>query len=60
MALEAVDAEPRRQQRLLQRVLGVLQRSEHAVAVHLQFTTVWLDERGERLAVTGLCALEQV
>ena len=52
-ALEAGEAEPGRQQRLLQRVLGVLQRTEHAVAVHLQFAAVRLDQVGERVPIAS-------
>jgi Stage II sporulation protein E (SpoIIE) len=42
---------PRGQQCLLQDVLGVLQGSEHPVAVHLWLSTVWLGQLSERLAV---------
>src|SRR5262249_42970775 len=51
---------PRRQQRLLQDVLGVLNRAEHPVAVHLQFGPVRLGERPERLAVTCPRLLERL
>ena len=52
-ALEPVEALPGGQQRVLQRVLGVLERAEHPVAVHLQLPAVRLGQRAERLAVAG-------
>jgi hypothetical protein len=44
---------------VLQCVLGVLQRSEHAVAVHLQLTAVRLDQRCECITVASLRPPEQ-
>ena len=49
---EALAAPPSAQERLLDEVLGVLERAEHPVAVHLQLTAVALDERGERGLLT--------
>ena len=40
-------AAPRAQQRLLQRVLGVVGRAEHPVAVRVQLAPVGRDEVGE-------------
>src|SRR6202000_1134510 len=48
------------QQGLLERVLGILERAEHPVAVHLQFTAVRLGQRPERLAVTGPHPADQI
>jgi dihydrofolate reductase len=39
--LEAAQTLPGGQQRVLQGVLGVVERSEHPVAVHLQLTVIW-------------------
>ena len=44
---------PGRQQRLLKRVLGVLERAEDPVAVDLQLAPVGLGELAERLLVAG-------
>ena len=38
---------PGAQERVLQRVLGVVERAEHAVAVRVQLAAVRLDERSE-------------
>ena len=51
--LEPVEAPPGGQQRVLQRVLGVLERAEHPVAVHLQLAAVRLGQLPERVAVAG-------
>ena len=52
-SLEPSEALPGGQQRLLQGVLGVLERAEHPVAVHLQLSTVGLGQLAERVAVAG-------
>ncbi len=46
---------PGGEERLLDGVLGVLDRAEDAVAVQLQFTPVPLDQLGEGIRVAGLC-----
>ena len=52
-SLERLEALPGGQQRVLERVLGVLEGSEHPVAVHLELSTVRLGQLSERLAVPG-------
>ncbi len=52
-SLEPSEALPGGQQRVLQGVLGVLERSEHPVAVHLQLPAVRLGQLPERVAVPG-------
>ena len=52
-ALEAVAAAPGAQERLLHRVLGLVERGEHAVAVHVQLAAVALGELGEGRLVAG-------
>ena len=49
--LEPSEALPGGQHRLLQGVLGVLEGSEHPVAVHLELPTVRLGQLSERVAV---------
>jgi hypothetical protein len=44
---------PGRQQRLLHRILGIPDRTEHPVAVHLQFPLVRLDELAEGVPIAG-------
>jgi hypothetical protein len=51
--LEATEALPYGQQRVLERVLGVLEGSEHPVAVHLQLPPIRVGESTERVASTG-------
>ena len=51
-ALESPEATPRGQQGLLQRILGILDRSEHPVTVHLQLAPVGIGELGERRTVS--------
>jgi hypothetical protein len=46
-------AAPGAKERVLERVLGVLERAEHAVGVHLELTAVALDELRERSLVPG-------
>ncbi len=55
---EAGQAAPGRQERLLQHVLGVGQRAEHPVAVHLQFAPVRVGELAECPLIAGLGALQ--
>ena len=50
---EPADALPGGQQRVLEGVLGVLEGSEHPVAVHLQLPPVRLGQLPERLAIPG-------
>src|SRR4029450_7496930 len=52
-ALEALSLPPGSEERLLDEILGVFDRAEHAVAVHLQLAAVRLDERCERSLVAG-------
>jgi hypothetical protein len=51
--LEAFAVAPRAQVSLLEQVLGVLERAEHAVAVHLELAPVALEERSELGLVAG-------
>ena len=51
--LEAGEALPGGQQRVLQGVLGVLQGAQHPVAVHLELAAVRLGQLAERVAVPG-------
>jgi hypothetical protein len=51
--LEAVAPPPRAQERLLHRVLGLLEGPEHPVAVHVQLAPVALHQRRERRLVAG-------
>ena len=52
-SLESSEALPGGQERLLQGVLGVLEGSEHPVAVHLQLSAVRFGQLSERVAVSG-------
>ena len=52
-SLEPSEALPSGQQRLLEGVLGILEGSEHPVAVHLQLAAVRFGQLSERLAVPG-------
>jgi hypothetical protein len=54
-SLEPSEASPGGHQRVLEGVLGVLQGSEHAVAVHLKLSTVRLDQLSERVPIAGPC-----
>ena len=49
--LEAVESAPGSQERLLQQVLGVLQRADDPVAVHLQLAPVGVGELAKRVLV---------
>src|SRR3989442_13863218 len=52
--LVAVGAFPRAQHRLLERVVGVVERAEHPVTVEMERSPVWLDQELERLLVHRL------
>src|SRR5439155_5330816 len=52
--LVAVGAFPRAQHRLLERVVRVVERAEHPVAVEVERPAVWLDQERERLLVHRL------
>src|SRR5712691_7910176 len=52
--LVAVGALPRAQHRLLERVVGVVERAEHPVAMEVERSPVWLDQERERLLVHRL------
>ena len=52
-AVEGLAPAPRAQERLLHGVLGLLERAEHPVAVHVQLAPVALGERVERRFVAG-------
>src|SRR5438093_13749286 len=52
--LVAVGAFPRAQHRLLERVVRVVERTEHPVAVQVERAAVWLDQERERLLVHRL------
>jgi hypothetical protein len=49
--LEALALAPGAQEGLLHQVLRILERAEHAVAMHLQFAPVALDQRAKRRLV---------
>ena len=51
---------PGGEERLLDGVLGVLDRAEEAVAVQLQLTPVSLDQLGEGIRVAGLRPGDQI
>src|SRR6266508_2160487 len=55
--LVAVGALPRAQHRLLERVVGVVERAEHPVTVEMERPPVWLDQERERLLVHRLQTL---
>src|SRR2546421_13077810 len=52
--LVALGAFPRAQHRLLERVVRVVERAEHPVAVEMERAPVWLDQERERLLVHHL------
>ena len=52
-SLEPAEALPGGQQRVLEGVLGVLEGSEHPVAVHLELSEVRFGQLPERVAVPG-------
>src|SRR5207247_897711 len=58
--LEPAQPLPGRQQRVLHGVLGILHRTEHPVAVHLQFPLVRADEPAERVLVARARQVDQV
>src|SRR5438270_12759578 len=49
--LVALGAFPGAQHRLLERVVGVVERAEHPVAVEVERAAVWFDQERERLLV---------
>ncbi|GAA0741156.1 hypothetical protein GCM10010199_66540 [Dactylosporangium roseum] len=53
--LEAVPVPPRPQERLLHRVVGLLERGEHPVAVHVQLTAVSFEQFAEVHALENTC-----
>src|SRR5437667_8002829 len=55
--LVAVGAFPRAQHRFLDRVVRVVERTEHPIAVQVERPAVWLDQERERLLVHRLGAL---
>ena len=55
---EVAQAAPRREQRLLQDILGILYGAEHAIAVHVQFAAMRCDEITESVLVAGSGASE--
>ena len=59
-ALELAEVTPGGHEGLLECVLGVLQGSQDAVAVHLQFVGVALDQVAERVVVAGPGPSDQV
>ena len=59
-SLEPAEALPGGQQRVLQGVLGILEGSEHPVAVHLELSAVRLGQLPERVAVAGPRPRDQV
>jgi hypothetical protein len=59
-ALELLEPAPGGQQRLLQQVLGVLERAEDPVAVQLQLAAVGAGQLGKRALVAALGAGEAV
>ena len=59
-ALEPRQAAPRAQQRLLQRVLGVVERAEHPVAVRVQLAAMRLDERPKASSSPAARGVEQL
>src|SRR6185437_6390875 len=59
-ALEPGQAAPGGQQGFLQQILGVLDRAEDAVAVHLKLAPVGLDQLAERLPVARAGLVQQL
>jgi hypothetical protein len=59
VAVEASERLPGRQQSLLEEVLGIVERPEDPVAVHVQLRTVGVGQLGERVAVSDLGAGER-
>ena len=52
--LVTVGAFPRAQHRLLERVVGIVERAEQPVTVEVEGSPVWLDQKRERLLVHRL------
>jgi hypothetical protein len=59
-AVESGPAAPRAHERLLHQVLGLLERAEHAVAMHEKLPSIAFDERGKRRLVSELQACSGV
>jgi len=59
-AVEARNRSPRAQQCVLDEVLGIMERAEHAIAVDLQLSPVRLSELLKRLVVATLRHREEV
>jgi hypothetical protein len=59
VVLEAPEPLPGAQHRVLQRILGVVNRAEHAVAVRLQLAAPRLDEAAKSILVTTPRGIEQ-
>jgi hypothetical protein len=59
-ALESGESLPGCEQRVLERILGVVERAEHPIAVHLQFSPMRLGQRAERLAVSASRPFDQL
>ena len=57
---ERGEATPGGEHRVLQRVLGVLERAEHPVAVHLQLAAMGLGDFAERLTIAGSSSIDQL
>src|SRR5216117_4496387 len=55
--LVALGAFPRAQHRFLDRVVGVVERTEHPIAMQVERPAVWLDQERERLLVHRLGTL---
>jgi hypothetical protein len=58
--LEPAYPAPSGQQGLLERILGVVYRREHAVAVGVQGAAVWLHQPGEGALIAGAGRLQQL
>src|SRR5262245_20540567 len=59
-SLECAQPLPSRQQRLLHGILGVVHRTEEAIAMQLQLMAVGVDEVAERIVVSGPRPVDQV
>ena len=57
--VDPVDRAPRTQEGVLESVLGVVERAEHAVAVGVELAAARLDEPAEGVLVTPAGSLEQ-
>src|SRR5205823_3230629 len=59
-SLEPAEPLPRREQRVLQRVLRVVNRTEHPVAVRVELLTVRVGQFAERLAIARPRPLDEL